>query len=120
MPAVERKTEPRSKVDGVLAIEVAPEGETTLIRASGELDMSTTAALAERLNEVLSSAGGIVVLDLEHLEFIDVAGIRCLVHAANRSRADGDRLRIAPGNGQIERVLTLTGLARRLPLIHES
>ena len=116
MSTVERQA-PRSIAERELRIEIAPEGETCLIRVAGELDLGTVPALERELHRILSHDLSRVILDLEGLEFIDSIGIVCLVKAARRSSADGDRLRVIGGKGQVERVLRLTGVRDLLPVI---
>ena len=58
-----------------------------------------------------------MVLDLEELVFIDSIGLGCLLQAARHSETDGDRLRIIGTNGEVDRMLRLTGIRDLLPLI---
>ena len=79
--------------------------------------MAAAPALERELSRLLASRLHTVVLDLHDLEFIDAAGLRCLVTAARRSRADGDRLRILGPQEQVARIFDMTGTRRVLPLI---
>jgi anti-anti-sigma factor len=47
---------------------------------------------------------------------MDCSGIRVLVEADRRSRADGERIRLVRGGGQVDRVMRLTGVDEILPL----
>lgn len=81
----------------------APTGETLLriepladgragFRLAGELDLSGAGLLAEAVRE-LEAAGADAHLDLSRLRFIDVAGARLLVQAADRlHHTNGSRL----------------------------
>ena len=54
---------------------------------------------------------------LDQLDFLDASGVRLLLDLAQRSRRNGRRLRIKPGNSpQVRRVLELTGVVEHLPL----
>ena len=57
-----------------------------------------------------------IVVDLTALAFIDSSGLGVLIRAAQRC-AGVDRLRIVNGSPAVERVLDLTGLRERLPVI---
>ena len=58
-----------------------------------------------------------IELDLDQLDFLDASGVRLLLDLAQRSRRNGRRLRIKPGNSpQVRRVLELTGVVEHLPL----
>jgi anti-sigma B factor antagonist len=83
----------------------------------GELDIATAPALERACSAVVQDADiQMVVLDLTQLSFMDSTGIHVLVrvHAACK---DGDRLRIINGSRAVERVLDVSGLRDRLPII---
>jgi anti-sigma B factor antagonist len=116
--SIEQNTHTRRINQGLLTIEVGPEIETCLVRAVGELDLATVAALENELSRLLSSDLQRVVLDLGELTFVDSVGLVCLVNAARRSSRDGDRLRMLPAADEtVNRTLRLTGLDQVLPLI---
>jgi anti-sigma B factor antagonist len=117
MNPVERNAGPRSIVEGELEIEIGPELETCLIRVAGQLDLGTVPVLERELHRLVSRDLQRVVLDLEDLEFIDSTGLGCLLQAARHSQSDGDRLRIIGTNGEVDRMLRLTGIRDLLPLI---
>jgi anti-anti-sigma factor len=85
-----------------------PKAGLTVIEVRGELDL----AVAEDLRAVLSGVeANRVVVDLEGCEFIDSTGIAVLLLAA-REFADEDRaLEVSGANGQVLRVLEVSGLA---------
>jgi len=80
----------------------------TRLRLLGELDLSVSGDLAERLRE-LRRAGENVRLDLSKLEFIDSSGIRTLVTELREARQQGSRLEVArdvaPGVQKLVRIL---------------
>jgi len=110
---------PRSVTEGLLSIDVGPQYETCLIRLGGELDGSSADALFTELNRLLATDAQTILLDLEGLDFIDSVGLQCLVRAARRSRDRGDQLRIVGARGQVQELLSLTGLNTALPLIDD-
>jgi anti-anti-sigma factor len=72
----------------------------------------------KELQRLLSGDAASVILDITQLRFIDSTGLQCLVRATERSRRDGGRLRvIAPAQGEVDRILRLTGVRAVLPLI---
>ena len=84
------------------------------MRVVGELDGGNVATLTTELYRLFSSELQSVILDLEDLEFIDSAGIKCLfVHA----RANPGRLRIISVNADVDHVLRHTGIRKALPFI---
>jgi anti-sigma B factor antagonist len=96
-------------------VEVSTEGRKTVLRLFGELDVSSSAALEDELHRVSSSS--LIVLDLRELEFIDSTGLGVLVKTHQRMRDEGDQLAVIEGNGQVKRLLELTGLDQQLTII---
>ena len=56
------------------------------------------------------------VVDLRNLEFMDSTGLSVLVRAHQRAEENGRRLGLVNGSQQVQRLLTLTGVAERLTL----
>ncbi len=86
-----------------------------MLRLFGELDVSSSAALEDELQRV--SASSLIVLDLQALEFIDSTGLGVLVKTHQRMREAGDQLAVIEGNGQVKRLLELTGLDQQLTIV---
>jgi anti-anti-sigma factor len=99
-----------------LTVSVHQDGNGLVVRAAGELDMTTTDALENDLLRAFESGAGSIVLDLGEITFIDSTGLRLLLWAANRSHENGERLRIDCGAGAVRRLLEVTQLDRSLPL----
>jgi anti-sigma B factor antagonist len=106
----------RRLTKGALTVDIGPERETCVVRLRGELDLRSAPLLQGELNRLLSSELPAVILDLGYLEFIDSTGTRCLLTAARRSQANGDRLRILSPVGDVERILELSGVGQFLPI----
>ena len=79
------------------------------IRVRGELDL----AAAPELEKAIERAADYdrVVISLEECEFIDSTGIAVIVRAYKERKSDGRRLAACAPDGQVRRVLDLTGLS---------
>ena len=97
-------------------VEVRNADATTVISVSGELDLASSPALEEELERVAQSGAQLVVVDLRNLEFMDSTGLSVLVRAHQRAEENGRRLGLVNGSQQVQRLLTLTGVADRLTL----
>jgi anti-sigma B factor antagonist len=97
-------------------VEVRNADATTVISVSGELDLASSPALEEELERVAQSDAQLVVVDLRGLEFMDSTGLSVLVRAHQRAEENGRRLGLINGSQQVQRLLTLTGVADRLTL----
>lgn len=79
----------------------------------GELDLSTVGTLSGALEA--SRHEGAVELDLEQLEFADLAGLGCVLEWLERSRREGWKLEVgAQLSPQVVRLVALTGVGSLL------
>jgi anti-sigma B factor antagonist len=97
-------------------VEVRNEGRASVIAVSGELDLASSAALEDELSRVIQSSVDLVIVDLRELEFMDSTGLSTLVKAHQRADEAGQRLALIRGPQQVQRLLSLTGVAERLEL----
>ena len=86
-----------------------------IAEVTGDMDMSTVAALRERLSG-LADSGKPLIVDLNRISFIDSAGLGVLVGAARRAGAHGGSLHVVCFRPQTRKLLWLTGVDRRIPL----
>ena len=77
---------------------------------AGELDVTTTPQL-ERALRVSQARARVVELDLRDLDFMDCSAIHVIVEAIARAQKGDQRLVLLHGPGEVNRILTLTGIA---------
>ena len=85
------------------------EGERTRVELRGDLDTVTVLALAIRLRRLRDRRES-VLLDLDHLTFIDVRGMRIVLAAAGDARADGWRFAVTRGSSSVRLLVELLEL----------
>lgn len=100
---------------GVLTLRSAREGDVHTISLSGELDLATADDVQRELERIEATDAASIVLDLSGLTFMDSTGVRLLVTAHARSRADANRLSLLRGAPVVQRVLELSGVDVLLP-----
>jgi len=100
---------------GQLTLRSEREGEIHTICLIGELDLATADPVQAELERVEATDAAAIVLDLSDLTFMDSTGVRLLVNAQARSRADSNRLTLLRGRAAVQRVLELTGVDALLP-----
>lgn len=100
---------------GQLTLRSEREGEIHTICLIGELDLATADPVQAELERVEATDAAAIVLDLSDLTFMDSTGVRLLVNAQSRSRADSNRLTLLRGRAAVQRVLELTGVDALLP-----
>ncbi|MET9700768.1 MEDS domain-containing protein [Streptomyces sp. NPDC006529] len=93
--------------DGVLRLVPAFRAGQRSLRVVGTVDYRTTDALREAL-ESASAWSGDVWVDMSELEFIDLAGVRALAHAADRLEA-GRRLHVVDLAPLLCQVISVVG-----------
>jgi anti-sigma B factor antagonist len=98
-------------------VEVRDEDHAAVVAVSGELDLASSPALEEELDRVVASQTPLVVIDLRGLEFMDSTGLSVLIRAHQRAEESGQRFALVRGSQQVQRLLSLTGVAERLTLV---
>jgi anti-anti-sigma factor len=100
----------------LLEIDVSESGSVRRLRLTGELDL----AGIDRFEHLLTGPGpATFVLDMRGLTFIDSSGLRALIMADERVRAEGGRIIVVKGPARVNEVLEVTGVASRLELVDE-
>ncbi|HYO61086.1 MAG TPA: STAS domain-containing protein [Actinomycetota bacterium] len=94
---------------GDLSVSVDHAAGRSIIRCSGELDVSTCKALQAALRKALLSKPAALELDCAGVTLLTAAGIKCLVEAevACRSRSIDLEMKLSP---EARKVLDLVGL----------
>ena len=102
-------------------LEVRTEDRNGLVHVAlmGELDLSTVAKVQEELRRVAADSPPTVVVDLSKLTFLDSTGLRCIVTADERARAEGRRIVIVRGPDAVQRVFAITRLDDRLDMVDD-
>ncbi len=93
-----------------VAVETSAGG--TVLRLTGEIDMSTVAALD---SAITSHRKDLYMLDVRHVSFIDCHCLELLFQATARARAGGRRLSILPSPALL-RLVSLFGSQDALDL----
>ena len=95
-------------------IELDIDGDQATIRPRGDIDMNAAADISALATAAFSRAAPIhsLVIDLNRVDFIDVAGVNGLVQARNVCDYRHAELRLRGVCPQIHRVLDLAGLSR--------
>lgn len=90
----------------------------TVITVGGELDLATASELDDFMCRT-RRPGDHLVVDLADVTFIDCSGLRPLLRAHHRLRADGTKIYLAAPQPLPARVLKITGIDRWMP-VHAS
>jgi anti-anti-sigma factor len=91
--------------------------DRVILALHGELDLLGAPLLEEKIEKVEADTPGIVVLDLQDLQFVDSAGLHVILAAHERSRQQGKELALTPGSEQVQRLFSIAGVSERLRII---
>ena len=97
-------------------VDLHDEQQAAVIEVRGELDLASSPALEQELESGPVTSASLVIVDLRELEFMDSTGLSVLVRAHQRAVEQGQRFGVVRGPQQVQRLLSLTGVADRLTL----
>lgn len=89
--------------------EKIPHSETWLVGVDGRLDQALNPKLEETLNELLDDGHYHLVVDLTQTSYINSGGLRCLVSAWRRAKANEGTLALCGLNSRLEEIFTMVG-----------
>jgi anti-sigma B factor antagonist len=105
-----------TSVESSFNVETRNRNQEVVIGVTGELDLASSPALERELEQGVASQAEVVVVDLRQLDFMDSTGLSVLVRAHQRATETGKRFGVVRGPQQVQRLLSLTGVADRLTL----
>ena len=91
-------------------------GEATVIKVSGRLNAASAGEFDRECGPWIDEQGTYLVLDLEELDYISSAGLRCILTVAKRLKANGGKLAMCGLQGMVEEVVNLSGFAAYIPI----
>jgi anti-anti-sigma factor len=105
-------------VQSQFRVEVRRTEHATVLAVSGELDLASSTELEEELDRLDDSGPALVVLDLREVAFMDSAGLAVVVKAHQRAESAGRRFGLVNGSPQVQRLLSLTRMDKRITVAH--
>jgi anti-anti-sigma factor len=100
---------------GELRVRSERDGVVHTVSLFGELDLATASDVESELQRAEASDALSIILDLSGLTFMDSTGVRVVLRAHARSRADSNRLALLRGPAAVQRVFEICGLCDQLP-----
>jgi len=103
-----------------LTLTVTEAGATLRLRLTGEFDLAGVGAVETALDRLdQAPAPARVVFDLRDLRFLDVAGLRTILRASARGRAEAFEVLVVRPRGTANRVFTLTRAGEQLRMVDD-
>ena len=101
------------------AIAVEGANGARVLRLSGEFDLAGVDTFERHLLKGDDPKATTTIFDLRPLQFMDSSGLRALIRAEAGLRAEGARVVVITGAGQVAELLEMTGVGDRLELADE-
>lgn len=108
-PAADKARPPPLRIDVS-----CPDQDTAVVTPAGEADIFATAGLRRALCDAIRTDCPHVIVDLDHLTFMDASTLGVLVAARLRTAAAGNSLRVRCHSRRHRRLLRMTGLGGML------
>jgi anti-sigma B factor antagonist len=93
-----------------LRVETSERDGWAVLEVGGEVDVATAPRLREQLIAVVNDERYQIVVDLEHVDFIDSTGLGVLIGALKRVRTHDGDLALVCTEPRILKVFEITGL----------
>jgi anti-sigma B factor antagonist len=92
------------------------DGDRAVVALAGELDLTSARCLDDAIAAAESTGAAEVILDMRRVAFVDSTGLRHLLRARHHLEEYGVRFALAGISEQLRQLLTLSGMARFLPV----
>ena len=89
---------------------------TRVIAVAGEIDLSSVAAVQAHIDAAFAAGESLLVIDLEHVPFLDSAVLHTLVRTLQRARRAGGDIALVCVDPGIRRMLDVFGLAGQIQI----
>lgn len=99
-----------------LSIATSADGDSRVIRVSGEVDVSNKEELNAAIADAQVADAKEVEVDLTEVSYIDSSGIGVLVAAAHRASDSDTRFFVSHPQRNVARVLSMLGMGEELGL----
>jgi len=86
-------------------------GSITIVTIEGRLDANSSSVLEGRFNELAAQGGLKFVFDLNGLEYVSSAGLRSLLLAAKKTKANRGKLALFGMNENVREVFDMSGFS---------
>jgi anti-sigma B factor antagonist len=97
-------------------VDLALVGGVAGVAVRGEIELATAPQLTAALDEGIRRSGGLFVIDLSIVDFLDSTGIQCLIRARALLGRDDRPVALICPQGNVRRVLEIAAVAELFPL----
>jgi len=95
-----------------LSLETRQEDGYTIVEVGGEIDVYTAPKLRDKITELVGSGSYRIVIDMEHVDFLDSTGLGVLVGGLKKVRAHDGSMDLICTQERLLKIFRITGLAK--------
>jgi anti-sigma B factor antagonist len=111
---------PKERLGMELDIRSEQQGSVCTVTLDGEVDVYTAPRLKEELVSLIQGGCSYVIVDMEHVAFIDSSGLGVLVSALRRAREKDGAVRIVCKQESVLKIFRITGLDKVFPIFSDA
>jgi len=87
-------------------------GDVYVVELGGEIDVYTSPQVRDAIGELIDRGIYNLVINLEHVRYIDSTGLGVLIGGLKRVREHGGSVNLVCTNPQIRKIFDITGLVK--------
>lgn len=91
-----------------MEVNITRQGKVAIASANGRLDSNSATVFEERLTQVIETEP-VIVLDMSGLSYVSSAGLRILLMAAKKCKANGRKLALCGLTPEVNMVFDISG-----------
>ena len=93
-----------------MKFEKSKTGSLLIVKPSGRLDSHESESFEEALKKLIEAGDNHILLDLSEINYVSSRGLRVLINGAKWAQSTGGRLAVCSPQGEVQKVLDMTGL----------
>lgn len=93
-----------------LSIEIIEERNKSKVMLAGEIDLYTAPQLKAAVLPITKTAGKIVEVDLQHVDYMDSTGLGVFISALKSTKENHSKLKLVHLQERVLRLFSITGL----------
>ena len=94
-----------------LTLSLHQEGATSILRMTGRVDSASSGQFEQQMETVFADGPGIIIVDMAGIDYMSSAGLRVLLMAAKRVKAEGRQLILCNMAENIREVFDISGFS---------
>jgi anti-sigma B factor antagonist len=99
-----------------LDVETSTKDGVSVVSLRGEIDVYTAPRLRQTLIDLVEGGATDIVVDMEHVDFLDSTGLGVLVGGLKRVKDRDGEMKLVAKQDRILKIFDITGLSKVFPM----